>query len=159
MTNILTIDELRVWLEWAGARLVAMPGNRVAPKQTRVLWPDYAQDIWEVTEFRNNQRIRISGPTSAEIPIMEEILLLPNICEWVKIRRVIHARSLIHPFTERHLYSWDRIAKKLETHPVTARRWYKKGLNEIVIKANPQKVCLIADFIREAQNAHEKPLD
>ena len=145
----LTPSELQVWLEWAGARLIAMPGGRIGPSNTKVIWPDYAQDSFEVLEFRGAVPIRASAPSSTEIPIVDEILLLPNVCAKDYTRRVLHARSLVHPINGRYLYKWTRIAELLAVKAYTARRWYNEGLVEVISKAPEDKVCRIAAFLSQ----------
>ncbi len=143
----LTPQELQVWLEWAGARLIAMPGGRIGPAKTRVIWPEYAQETFEVLDFRTALPIRAAAPSSKEIPIVEEILLLPNVCAHDYTRRVLHARSLVHPINGRYLYKWTRISALLEVKAHTARRWYKEGLDEVIRKAPHDSVCRIAAFV------------
>ena len=149
----LTPEELRIWLEWAGARLIAMPGLRIGPAKTKVIWPDYAQETFQILDFRGALPVRAAAPSSKEIPIVEEILLLPNVCEKNYTRRVLHARSLVHPINGRYLYRWPRIAELLDVKIHTARRWYKEGLVEVTKKAPRDKVCLISAFISAAEAA------
>lgn len=141
--------ELQTWLEWAGARLIAMPGGRIKPDELRCVWPAFSQEVYQVLEFRGRLSIRAAAPSSAEIPIMEQILLLPNVCGWQNTRRVLHARSLVHPLNGRHLYNWTRLAEKLETERRAVRRWFMRGLEEVVKKAEPEAVCRIAAFFAD----------
>ena len=146
----LTPIELQSWLEWAGARLIAMPGGRVGPKDYRVAWPEFSQDTHEVLKFRNQTPLRVAAPSSAQIPIVDEILALPNVCSRDYIRRVLHIRALVHPIHGRHLYPWTRIAKLLQSSPQLVKSWHAKGLREVVEKAPPDKVCLIFTFMQES---------
>ena len=78
MPCTLSPQELQAWLEWAGARLIAMPGGRTRPAEPHVIWPEYSQEKFEILTFRSALPLRAAAPSSAEIPIVEEILLLPN---------------------------------------------------------------------------------
>jgi hypothetical protein len=126
-----------------------MPGPRIGPAKTKVIWPDYAQETFQVLEFRGAMPVRADAPSSQEIPIVDEILLLPNVCAKDYTRRVLHARSLVHPINGRYLYKWTRIAELLAVKPYTARRWYKEGLVEVIKKAPRERVCRIGAFLQE----------
>jgi len=148
MTANLTTDELQTWLEWAGLRLVAITVRGTKPAGFRVAWPDFAQDKWEVTNFRAATAIRIPSPPPNEVTIMDSILRLPDFCRVFGVRRVIQYRALIHPISGRHIQSWDKIAAKLSTDKRTVRRWHEKGLEEIIEKAPD---CKLAPLIEQLQ--------
>jgi hypothetical protein len=142
-------DELEQWLEWAGTRLIAMPGPRVGPSESTGWWPDYSQDRYEVIEFRARIALRIAAPSGSEIELMEEILYLPSLigvgvnehdCE---VRRVVRRRILLHPITNRRLWQWDRLAKEHKRSQVTLRTWYKKGLSQICRRISGDKTTSI----------------
>lgn len=147
MCEVLTPTTLQMWLEWAGARLIAMPGGHIGPRDTGVFWPEYDRDRHEVLQFRGRLRLRAVAPNKDEIAIVDEILLLPNLCSEIRIRRVLHVRSLVHPLNGRHLYPWRRIAKLLATDHKQIKRWHVRGLEEVTAKADPAKVCLIAQSV------------
>lgn len=143
---ILTPPVLQNWLEWAGARLIAMPGARIKPKEPKVIWPEYDQEKFEILSFRAAIPIRAGAPSSTEIPIVDEILLLPNVCDDIYKRRILHARSLVHPISRRYLYNWKRISELLHTSPSIVKSLHVKGLKEACMKADPEHVCRIASF-------------
>lgn len=138
---------LQTWLEWAGVRLIAMPGKRIGPAEPGVCWPDYEQDPYEVLYFRGLRSIRISPPTPSEIPIIDEILSLPNTCNQITVRRVLHCRALIHPIRGTNLYPWTRVAELLDVKVYTVKRWHRQGLEEASVKAPPEKICRIRAFL------------
>lgn len=127
-------DELRAWLEWAGAKLIAMPGPRIGPKAPSTFWPDYSQELFQVLAFRSATPLRAMAPSSVEIPLMELILSFPALCTHQATRRVLHCRALIHPVKQRHLYRWDRIAELLDTKVYTVKYWHRRGLAEVARK-------------------------
>lgn len=139
-------DEIITWLEWAGAKLIAMPGRRVRPAEPTSLWVDYVQDIRNTDEFRQRLSIRAMAPSAEEITVMDAILPLPSICAEHTTRRVIHARSLVHPVNNRHLYRWTRIAKLLHTDRRTVRRWHHAGIDEIARKIEPDIVHTLRQY-------------
>lgn len=129
-----TEGEIEAWLEWAGIRLIAMPGPRAGPSEFRGFWPDYSQERFEIISFRARIALRVAAPGPSEIPLMEQILLLPNLLQPSEseriqmMRKAIRKRTLLHPITERHLFSWARLAKDLETSRFIAQGLYEDGI-------------------------------
>lgn len=129
--------ELQRWLEWAGAKFIALPCGRLRPAQPTVIWPEYAQDRHEVLEFRGrpNLGLHAAAPSAAEIPLMDEILLLPNLCPDIRARRAVRLRTLVHPISRRYLNPWPRTAEILHTNPQSARIFFNRGLRTILDRA------------------------
>jgi hypothetical protein len=128
---------LRIWLEWAGGKLLALPTPRIKPKKLRAWWPiEYNQDLHEVLEFRPGASfsLRSAAPNAQEITYMDRILTLPNLCGCYEYRWILHARSLVYPFTGRYIYPWQRIADTKGISRQTAISWHKKGLIEVCKK-------------------------
>ena len=60
------------------------------------------------------------------------VLLIPE--QRTATRRVIYARSLLHPLTDRHLYSWRKIAESIGIDHMGAQRLFKAGIRIIFEK-------------------------
>lgn len=134
----LSPSELETWLEWAGQRLIAMPGARVGPKDASAAkWPDFSQDIWEVVDFRVRIALRVVAPNGYEIGLMEAILDLPNLIgtnddeRSQTIRKIVRRRTLLHPITGRHLFTWTAMAKRYGVSPFIVRSRYEAGLLQV----------------------------
>jgi hypothetical protein len=56
-------------------------------------------------------RIRPAVPSAEKIDRMDEAMAWITLIQSSQyvLRRVIGARSLVHPITDRHLYSWRRL--------------------------------------------------
>lgn len=137
----LTPSVLQGWLEWASARLLATPSTKIRPQEPVTIWPEYSQDKFEILDFRAQIMLRALAPSSTEIPIMDEILLLPNLCFNENRRRVVRLRSLVDPLNSRYIYSWARLAERLHSGPRIIKRMYSLGLEEISRKVPPDQVC------------------
>jgi hypothetical protein len=48
------------------------------------------------------------------------------------LRRVVGARSLVHPVTTRHLYPWRRIGAALGADHKAIQRWHAQAIDLIV---------------------------
>lgn len=145
--------ELASWLEWASARLLATPSEKIKPRAPGCLWPEYSQDKFEIIEFRARIALRALAPSSDEIPIMDEILLLPNLCKDPTNRRIIRMRSLVNPLTNRYLYKWPAISKELTLKTYECRRRYGSGLDEMARKIDRQAQTRIGAFLSEKSYA------
>lgn len=137
---------LERWLFWAGAKLVAMPAERIKPAEPKAIWPEYGIDRYQILEFRQKIRVRIPPPSNDEIPIMDEILLFPNLCEYVNRRRVIHLRLLTNPLTLNPINSWNKIATKINTSVPKAKRFYYSGINETITKLSDCRISRVSDY-------------
>jgi hypothetical protein len=140
---------LQSWLEWAAVRLIAMPAGRLYPDQPRALWPDYVRDEFPGAADLQTNRIRALAPSSAEISIVDIIILLPNLCEREPVRKVVHWRCQLHPIRQTRLITWNWIADKLHVHKYTAQRWHRNGLVEISEKIPYETVCRISAFLED----------
>ena len=48
------------------------------------------------------------------------------------LRRIVGARSLVHPISDRHLYSWRRLGSVLGADHKAVQRWHAQGIATIV---------------------------
>jgi len=48
------------------------------------------------------------------------------------LRRIVAARSLVHPLTDRHLYPWRRLAAALGADHKAVQRWHRTGVEWVV---------------------------
>jgi hypothetical protein len=146
------LDSVRLawWLEWAGSRLIAMPDSRPGPRDPRALWPEYGLDPWQILEFRGRVRLRVPPPSADEIPIVFDILLLPNVCREPQVRQILHKRALVHPLSGRYLFPWALLAATVSVKVSRVRQMHELGLAEAVLAADRALVSRIATFFRPA---------
>jgi len=52
------------------------------------------------------------------------------------LRRIVGARSLVHPITQRHLFPWRRLAASIGADHKAVQRWYAQGIELIVAALN-----------------------
>ncbi len=79
-------------------------------------------------------RIRPAIPPAARITRMDEALawipLIPR--DKVVLRRIVGCRSLVSPITERHFFSWRRLATVVGADHKAVQRWHAQGVDLIV---------------------------
>jgi hypothetical protein len=123
-------------LEEAGATLLALPGSgwstRLRSSSLEIVRVAVESYGWTA------KRIRPSVPSAARITRMDEamgwIQLIP--LDRYVLRRIVGARSLVHPITDRHLYPWRRLGAAIGADHKAVQRWHAQGLDLIVAELN-----------------------
>jgi len=119
-------------LEEAGCTLLTLPGTGYS---TRLRTSNL--DVVRAAEAFGGDtggRIRPPVPSALQITRMDEALgwitLIPQ--DRYVLRRIVGARSLVSPATERHLYSWRRLGTVLGADHKAVQRWHATGIEMIV---------------------------
>ncbi len=119
-------------LEEAGATLLALPGTgystRLRSSSLEIVRTALESYGW------GEARIRPPVPPAEKISRMDEAMgwipLIP--LDRYVLRRVVGARSLVHPVTDRHLFPWRRLGKALGADHKAIQRWHAQGIALIV---------------------------
>ncbi|MBS0642782.1 MAG: hypothetical protein JSS43_23200 [Proteobacteria bacterium] len=119
-------------LEEAGATLLALPSGgystRLRSSSLEIVHTALEAYGW------TDARIRPAVPSADKIDRMDEAMswigLIP--LDRYVLRRVVGARSLVHPVTDRHLYPWRRLGKALGADHKAVQRWHAQGIAFIV---------------------------
>jgi hypothetical protein len=119
-------------LEEAGASLLALP-NTGFTTAMRTSSLDVVRAAVEGYGWSARQ-VRPPAPSAEKITRMDEALawmaMIPD--DRYVLRRIVGARSLVSPVTERHLYSWRRLAALLGADHKAVQRWHGQGVALIV---------------------------
>lgn len=119
-------------LNEAGRALLSLPNTGPSTRlvQSGMEW---ARDASEITAPVRG-RIRPPIPDAATITRMDQALgwipLIP-VNRYV-LRRVVGARCLVDPASDRHLYSWRRLALAVGADHKAVQRWHTQGIGMIV---------------------------
>ena len=123
-------------LEEAGAALLALPGTGWSTR-LRGSSLDIVRSAMESYGWTTN-RIRPPVPSAERITRMDEAMswlpLIPP--DRYVLRRIVGARSLVVPITERHLYPWRRLGAALGADHKAIQRWHAQGIELIVAALN-----------------------
>jgi hypothetical protein len=125
-------DHVNYRLEEAGATLLALPGSgwstRLRSSSLEIVRSSLEAYGWDAA------KIRPAVPSAEKIDRMDEalawILMIP--LERYVLRRIVGARSLVHPITDRHLFPWRRLGVVLGTDHKAVQRWHAQGIAIIV---------------------------
>jgi len=122
-----------IWrLEEAGTALLALPSSGWSTRM-RSASLDIVRTAAESYGWTEG-RLRPAVPSAAKITRMDEAL------GWIAhipldryvLRRIVGARSLVHPISERHLFPWRRLGAVLGADHKAVQRWHKEGIAIIV---------------------------
>ena len=83
-------------------------------------------------------RVRPPVPDAAAISRMDEamgwIARIPP--DRFVLRRIVGARALVNPVTDRHLFPWRRLAAVLGADHKAVQRWHAQGISLIAASLN-----------------------
>lgn len=123
-------------LEQAGAALLALPGTGWSTR-LRTSSLDIVRTAMESYGW-STKRLRPPVPSAVDISRMDEamgwITLIP--LDRYVLRRIVGARCLVHPITQRHLFPWRRVAAAIGADHKAVQRWHAQGIALIVAALN-----------------------
>ena len=119
-------------LEEAGRTLLALPDRGPSPRLRTSAWDVLQSAIEGAAEAP--RPVRPAVPGAARITRMDEALgwiaLIPR--DRYVLRRIVGARALVHPLTERHIYPWRRLGAAIGADHKAVQRWHAQGIGLIV---------------------------
>ena len=126
-------DFVTARLEEAGRTLYCLPRSGGAPK-LRTASYDIVRSAAEIAVGDTSSRIRLPVPSSSRIDAMDEafgwLSLIPQ--DRYVLRRLVGARALVDPTTDRHLFSWRRLAGMMGADHRAVPKWHAEGIGLIV---------------------------
>ncbi len=123
-------------LEEAGTTLLALPNTGPSTRlvQGGLEWVRDAAESYGATRAK----LRPAIPSAAQISRMDQafrwISRIPE--DRYVLRRIVGARSLVHPMTGRYLYSWRRLGTAVGADHKAVQRWHAQGVDLIVTLLN-----------------------
>jgi len=119
-------------LEEAGATLLALPQSGHSTR-LRLSHSDVVHTALEAYGW-DKGRVRPPVPSASRITRMDEamgwIAYIPN--ERYVLRRILGARCLVSPVTERHIYSWRRLGAVLGADHKAVQRWHAQAIDMVL---------------------------
>jgi hypothetical protein len=123
-------------LEEAGAAILALPPSGYTTK-LRTSSLDVVRAAAESYGWGPG-KVRPPMPSNACISRMDEaftwLQLIPD--DRYVLRRIVGARSLVSPVTDRHLFAWRRLAAAIGADHKAVQRWHAQGIDIIVSGLN-----------------------
>lgn len=139
-------ETLLLRLQEAGTALLCLPAHRCLPGGFGSGWPEVVHEVVEAYGY-DRVEIRPSSPDAATITRMDETF------QWVThipeakrvLRRLVLLRSLVHPVSDRHLYSWRRAAALLRCSHTAAQVWHAQAIDMMVAGINRPAVARLLE--------------
>lgn len=123
-------------LEEAGRTLLALPSTGFSTR-LRTFQLEVVRNAMEQADWVGG-RIRPLAPQAGQISRMDVALgwmaLIPQ--DRYVLRRIVGARSLVNPLTDRHLFPWRRLGTVLGADHKAVQRWHAQGVDMIVNALN-----------------------
>jgi hypothetical protein len=120
-------------LEEAGETLLALPATGYTTR-LRTSSLDIVRSAIDGPADDTDRKLRPATPSSDRITRMDDALawipLIPR--DRYVLRRIVGARSLVSPVTERHLFSWRRLGALLGADHKAIQRWHAQGIDIIL---------------------------
>lgn len=124
----------------AGMTLLAMHITGVRPAGMRGYWPAIPGAICDDG--------RPAPPSARRISEMDQalgwIVLIPE--DQARLRRLVGARALISPRTEKPIFSWRVLGEQLGCHHNTAKTLWLEAIEIIVLALNRPRLCEAGPF-------------
>ena len=123
-------------LEDAGSTLLSLPGTgwttRLRTSNIEIVRTALENYGW------TEAKIRPPVPAAGKISRMDETMgwigVIP--LDRYVLRRIVGARSLVHPVTEKRLFPWRRLGAALGADHKAVQRWHAQGIDMIVAALN-----------------------
>ena len=123
--------------EDAGTILLSLPDSGPSPR-LRISALEVVRAACVEAIEAPGKRLRPSRPSPARIAAMDEawgwLGRIPD--DRYVLRRIVGARALINPSTERHMFSWRRLGALLGADHRAVQRWHREGIDTIVYSLN-----------------------
>jgi hypothetical protein len=123
-------------LEESGRTLLALPSGGYSTRM-RSFNLDVVRNAVEACGWEGGT-LRAAVPSAAHISRMDAALcwvqLIPQ--NRYVLRRIVGARSLVNPLTDKHLFPWRRIGTMLGADHKAVQRWHSQGIDLIVAALN-----------------------
>ena len=123
-------EYVEYWLRQAGMMLLSLPdhgpylGLRARSLELRNARAEQSEE----------RRLLRRAVTPHDVSMMDEVLgwlrLVPD--DRRVLRRIVAARMLVSPTTERHLVSWRELGRRIGADHHAVMRWHAAGIDHIV---------------------------
>jgi len=119
-------------LEEAGRTLLALPDRGYSPRLAQVRL-DVIHDAMDAYGW-TAARIRLPPPSPNAISRMDEAFSWLGFIPQSRfvLRSIVAARALVHPISERHLFSWRKLGERLRADHKAIQRWHAEGVRLIL---------------------------
>lgn len=127
-------------LEQAGRTLLSLPPETAVGYVRVAAWAHMAPGVSVYNDYAVSDRAPRIQPSAQAIDQMDEafkwLAYIPQ--DKFVIRRIVAVRSLVCPRSDRHVFSWRRLATVIGADHKAVKRWHGQGI-EMIVKARAEK--------------------
>jgi len=145
-------EQVRDWLEEAAVTLSALPVHGLYPAGARSGWPDIVRDLedlgWDCEAI-----VRPSRPSADAVTRFDQVMGWLSLLDGddVPLRRIVNMRLIVHPISQNHKWSWEKIGKAIGVSHHTAKARHGQACAVIGKKLrrasfSPSKTSVFAVF-------------
>ncbi len=131
-------------LREAGLTLARLHVQGVFPAGYRSCMPETLRDPEDLLHAETNLRPPPAHPS--DITRMDQALswirLIPD--EMAVHRRIVGCRCLMHPISERLLFSWRRLGREFHLDHKTVKEWHEHAIRIIVVQLARPGLCSVS---------------
>lgn len=131
-------DYIKAKLESAGRTMMMLPPEGTRPQGYASGWPDILREFADMIEAPKENTVTPIRATLEQMNELNEvegwIVALSTHCREHRIPWVAKtvATACLHwPVSERRVYSWSKLARKMHVTPPTIKNWYDDGIRII----------------------------
>ena len=136
----LNADSVIARLEEAGRTLLSLPSTGPSTRlvQSGLEWIRDAAEAYSPGKTKLRPAVPGALAISRMDTTMAWLALIPN--DRYVLRRIVGARSLVNPLTDRHLYTWRRLGTAIGSDHKAVQRWHAQGVDMIVAALRQRRV-------------------
>lgn len=131
-----TEEYVQAVLESAGRTMMVQPNDGCWPARIRSCWPDAPDDEWFAYDANDPKAPKIKATMEQ---VTEMYMVLDRWIPLIEIpyyRRTVVYRMLRYPDTDRPVYSWRKLARKLNKSRQTVMTWHKDAIRYLTDRLN-----------------------
>lgn len=129
---------IKAKLESAGRTMMMLPATGTRPKGYVSGWPEIVREFADMIEAPKDNSPTIMRATMTQMNELEEVegwlVALAVTCREKRIpyvAKVVGLASLRWPLSERPVFTWAKLGRKMHVSPQTIRRWHDDGVDMI----------------------------
>jgi len=129
-------DLIKIRLADAGRTMMMLPPYGTRPRGYASGWPDILRDFADmIGSPKENEPPALRATTrqmNQLLEVDEWIISLSNYCRTKKtpwIARTVCAASLRWPSSDKPVYTWSKLARRMHVSPTTVKRWHDDGID------------------------------
>ena len=145
--NIYTAEYVNAVLASAGRTIMMLPAQGSRPSGYKTCLPEHLVEFEDLIGVNVETKVRFRA-TLEQIneldQVMEWLTLLSRYCRIKRMPQVARAVAygmLHYPDSEKRVYGWSKLGRKLKCSHTTSKTWYEQGIEIMAKLLNENIAC------------------